>query len=150
MEGLQIKMIFCFESTESSLVTQTAVLKWKALSFDAFCPSFSLAKSKPCELQIMVCPCAILSNCVFLQITFCSCVIETMLLCGNAEWFDILNNYQNKLGDRMIKQLLSSVITKYRDLSVSHWSIICLSLWLWQIIIDLLTTNHNILLNLVQ
>ena len=36
---------------------------------------------------------------------------------------------KNKLGDRMIKQLLNSVMAKYRDLSVSRRSIIiCLSL----------------------
>ena len=35
---------------------------------------------------------------------------------------------KNKLGDRMIKQLLNSAITKYRYLSVSRRSIICLSL----------------------
>ena len=46
---------------------------------------------------------------------------------------------KNKLGDRMIKQLLNSVIAKYRDFSVSRRSIICLSLPLWQII-DLLAT----------
>ena len=33
-----------------------------------------------------------------------------------------------KNGDRIIKQLLNSVIAKYRDLSVSCRSIICLSL----------------------
>ena len=32
---------------------------------------------------------------------------------------------KNKLSDRMIKQLLNSVIAKYRDLSVSRRSIIC-------------------------
>ena len=32
--------------------------------------------------------------------------------------------YEDKLGDRMIKQLLNSVIAKYRDLSVSRISII--------------------------
>ena len=47
-----------------------------------------------------------------------------------------------KLGDRMIKQLLNSVITKYRDLSVSLRSIVCLSLRLRQII-DLLTTDKS-------
>ena len=47
---------------------------------------------------------------------------------------------KNKLGDRMIKQLLNSVIAKYRDLPVSRTSIICLSLRLRQII-DLLTTD---------
>ena len=41
---------------------------------------------------------------------------------------------KNKLGDRMIKQLLNSVIAKYRDLSVSRRSIICFSLRLRQII----------------
>ena len=49
----------------------------------------------------------------------------------------------------MIKQLLNSVIAKYRDLPVSRTSIICLSLRPRQII-DLLATNHDILLNLVQ
>ena len=41
----------------------------------------------------------------------------------------------------MIKQLLDSVIAKYRDLSVSRRSIICLSFRLRQII-DL-RTNHD-------
>ena len=49
---------------------------------------------------------------------------------------------KNKLGDRMIKQLLNSVITKYRDLPVSRTSIICLSLRLRQII-DLLATDKS-------
>ena len=45
---------------------------------------------------------------------------------------------KNKLGNRMIKQLLNSVIAKYRDLSVSRRSIICRSR-----IIDLLTTDKS-------
>ena len=49
---------------------------------------------------------------------------------------------ENKLGDQMIKQLLNSVIAKYRDLSVSRRSIICLSLRLRQII-DLLATDKS-------
>ena len=49
---------------------------------------------------------------------------------------------KNKQGDRMIKRLLNSVSAKYRDLSVSRRSIICLSLLLWQII-DLLATNKS-------
>ena len=42
----------------------------------------------------------------------------------------------------MIKQLLNSVIAKYRDFSVSRRSIICLSLRLRQII-DLLATDKS-------
>ena len=42
----------------------------------------------------------------------------------------------------MIKQLLNLVIAKYRDLSVSRRSIICLSVWLRQII-DLLATDKS-------
>ena len=42
----------------------------------------------------------------------------------------------------MIKQLLNSVVAKYRDLSVSRRSIICLSLRLRQII-DLLATDKS-------
>ena len=49
---------------------------------------------------------------------------------------------KNKLGDRMIKQFLNSVVAKYRDLSVSRRSIICLSLRLRQII-DLLATDKS-------
>ena len=86
---------------------------------------------------------------VLLQIIFCSCVIE-MLLCENGgsvpragrEWFAIVDQ---KNGDRMIKQLLNSVIAKYCDLSGSRRSIIiivCLSCWLWQII-DLLATDKS-------
>ena len=49
---------------------------------------------------------------------------------------------KNKLRNRMIKQLLNSVIAKYCDLSVSCRSIICLSLRLRQII-DLLATDKS-------
>ena len=45
---------------------------------------------------------------------------------------------KNKLSDWMIKQLLNSVIAKYRDLSVASRSIICRSR-----IIDLLATNKS-------
>ena len=53
---------------------------------------------------------------------------------------------KNKLGDRMMKQLLNSVIAKYRDLPVFRRSIICLKQIadLWPL------TNRDILLNLVQ
>ena len=49
---------------------------------------------------------------------------------------------KNKLSDRMIKRLLNSVFAKYRDSSVSHRSIICLSLRLRQII-DVLATDKS-------
>ena len=49
---------------------------------------------------------------------------------------------KNKLGDRMIKQLLNSVIAKYRGLSVSCRSIICRSRRLRQII-DLHATDKS-------
>ena len=42
----------------------------------------------------------------------------------------------------MIKQLLNSVIAKYRDLPVCRTSIFCLSLWLRQIT-DLLATDKS-------
>ena len=88
------------------------------------------------------------SNCVLisvlLQVIFCSCIIETTLLCENgrsdqaeSDWTYLVDT---KNGDRMIKQLSNSVIAKYRDLSVSRRSIICLSLRLRQIT-DLLATD---------
>ena len=49
---------------------------------------------------------------------------------------------KNKLGDRMIKQLLNSVVAKYCDLSVSRRSILCHSLRLRQTI-DLLATDKS-------
>ena len=51
---------------------------------------------------------------------------------------DLIYLVDQKNGHRMIKQLLNSVIAKYRDLPVSQ-KLICSSL-----------TNHNILLNLAQ
>ena len=103
-------------------------------------------------LQIMVCSCAMPSNCVWLPIKFCACLKETVLLSfllsllrenGRSLRFQrIFIKKKNKLGDRMIKQLLNSVIAKYRDLSVSRRSIICLSLRLRQII-DLLATDKS-------
>ena len=98
----------------------------------------------------MVCLCAMPSNSVLLQIIFCSCVKETMLFSflrslsenGRSLRFPRIFILMNKLGDRIIKQLLNSVIAKYRDLSVSRRSIICLSLRLRQII-DLLATDKS-------
>ena len=47
---------------------------------------------------------------------------------------DLTYLVDQKNGDRMMKQLLNSVIAKYRDLSVSHRSIICRRRRLRQII----------------
>ena len=64
--------------------------------------------------QIMVCACAMLSNCVWLQIIFCSCVNETTffsflrsLLPENGRSHRFLKIFlkKNKPGDRVIKQL---------------------------------------------
>ena len=43
----------------------------------------------------------------------------------------------------MIKQLLNSIIAKYRDLPVSCRSIICLSLWLRQVILGTLRKTRR-------
>ena len=51
-------------------------------------------------------------------------------------------NMKTKVGGRMMKQLLNSIIAKYRDLSVSRRSIICLSLGLRQII-DVRATDKS-------
>ena len=91
------------------------------------------------------------SNSVWLQIIFCSCVKETLLSpsCDRScvKMADRFTSQgysfkKNKLGDGMITQLLNSVVAKYRDLSVSRRSIICLSLRLLQII-DLLATDKS-------
>ena len=65
---------------------------------------------------------------------------HTFLLLAIAltwKWQNVRYSLKNKLGDRMIKQLLNSVITKYCDLSVSRPS-----LRLRQII-DLLVTGKS-------
>ena len=57
---------------------------------------------------------------------------------------DLTHVVDQKNGDGMIKQLLNSVIAKHHDLSVSWWSIMCLSLSLQQIIIiDLFATDKS-------
>ena len=70
----------------------------------------------------MVCSCALSSNCVWLQIIFCSCVNETTRDTFSRQKRHISSLpediLKNKLGDRMIKQLVNSVTTKYRDLPV--------------------------------
>ena len=98
----------------------------------------------------MVCSCAMSFNCFWLQILFCSSVNETALfsflrslLRGNGRSLRFPKIFlKKKLGDRIIKQLLNSVIAKYRDLSVSRRSIICRSQRLRQII-DLLATEKS-------
>ena len=52
------------------------------------------------------------------------------------------SSVDQKNSDRMVTQLLNSIIAKYRDLSVSRRSIFCLGLRLWQII-DLLATDKS-------
>ena len=61
---------------------------------------------------------------------------------------DLTYLVDQKNGDRMIKQLLNSVIAKYRDMSDQLY--ICLSLRPRQIIDLLATGKYDILLNLVQ
>ena len=84
----------------------------------------------------MVCSCAISSYCVnWLQITFCSCLNETVLFSflrsllrenGRSLRFPkIFIKKQTRWSNG--KTHLNSVIAKYHDLSVSHRSIICLS-----------------------
>ena len=70
----------------------------------------------------MVWSCALSSNCVWLQIIFCLCLNETTRDTFSREKRHISSLpediLKNKLGDRMIKQLVNSVTTKYRDLPV--------------------------------
>ena len=91
------------------------------LSFDACFPSFSLAERPPRDLQISV----------LLQIIFCSCVIETTVADRFPELSETdltslvdLKNSENTekatVIEKNIKQLLNSVIAKYRDLSMSR------------------------------
>ena len=94
----------------------------------------------------MVCSCAMSFNCVQLQSIFCSCVNETQFFFFFLQWLLRENGrsiasliFQRAICDRTIKQWMTSVSAKYRDLSVSRRSIICLRVRLRQII-DLLAT----------
>ena len=77
--------------------------------------SFSLVGSPSRDLQItqclqiIVCSCAIPSNCVLLQITFFSFIMVTTPLCKT---WQMPENCFNNLGARMIKQLFNSDIAK--------------------------------------
>ena len=86
------------------------------LSFVANFSSFSLAESPPRDLQITFCSCAVSSNCVL-------CFAITLAWKMADRFASRGYSLKNKLGDRMIKQLLNSDIQKYRDLSVSRRSI---------------------------
>ena len=97
-------------------------------------------------LRIMVCSCVVRSKRVLLWIILCSCIIGTTF--SREKWQIASLSCQEvikiwkQLGDRIIKQLLNSVIAKYHDLPVSRRSIISLSLRLRQII-DLLATDKS-------
>ena len=87
-------------------------------------------------LQIMVCSCAMPSNCVWLQVIFCTCVKETVL-------FSFLRSLLRQNGrslrfSRIFINKTNSVI----ELSVSRRPIICRSRRLRQII-DLLATDKS-------
>ena len=76
-------------------------------------------------LQTIVCSGAMSSNCVWLQIIFCSCSVSDRSCVKMADRFASGRySLQNKLGDRMMRQLLNSVIAEYRDLSVASRSTI--------------------------
>ena len=62
---------------------------------------------------------------------------------------DLTSFVDQKNSDQMIKQLLNLLIAKYCDLSVPCWSIICLSLWLQQII-DLFATDKVVIIKCGQ
>ena len=107
------------------------------------------------SLQIMVCSCAMSptvfsfkclaeSNILLMRKrTHAFLLLAIALSSRMADRFASRRYFlKSKLGDRMIKQLLNSVIAKYRDFSVSRRSIICLSLRLRQII-DLLATDKS-------
>ena len=93
--------------------------------------SFSLAESPPLDLQITAyrwwsAHVHSSTNWVWLQIIFCLCVHEATLLSffrsllrENGRSLRLTKILiRNKRGDRMMKQLLNSVIAKYFDLSV--------------------------------
>ena len=87
--------------------------------------------------QIMVCSCAMPSNCVWLQIIFCSCVKETVL-------FSFLRSLLRENGRllRFPRIFIKKKQTRWSNDNWSRRSIICLSLRHWQVI-DVLATGKS-------
>ena len=74
-------------------------------------------------IQIMVSSCAMSSNYNILVARKWNHAFLPLAIALAWKWQNARYSLKNKLGDRMIKQLLNSVIAKYRDLSVSRRSI---------------------------
>ena len=114
---------------EIQSISQTILYKLhvreRILSFDADCSSFSLAESHHVTCKKLPTNNGLPMHNV-LQLCFAANNILLMRKRNHA--FIFLANYRSsvkmehhfKLGDRMIKQLLNSIITKYRDLLVSR------------------------------
>ena len=103
-------------------------------------------------LQIMVCSSIyyLAANNILLMRKWTQAAFLVLAIAVAWKWQIASNpwvySWKKELGDRMVKQLLNSVIAKYRDLPVSRRSIICLS---W--ILDRSPlTNYDILLSLVK
>ena len=110
--------------------------------------------------QIMVCSCAMPSNCVWLQLIFCTCVKETvlfsflrLLLCENGRWLRFPRIFIKKQtrwsNDKTIIELGYCKISWFVSVSQINYlekrpgdEVVCLSLWLRQII-DLLATDKT-------
>ena len=85
----------------------------------------------------MVCSCAMLSNCVWLKIIFCTCVKETV-------FFSYLRSFLRENGRSLCfpRIFIKKKQTRWSNDNWSRRSIICLSLRHWQII-DLLATDKS-------
>lgn len=125
------------------------IIRWKFF-FLFICQEPITWPANNCQQKI-IWSCAMSLNCVWLQIIFCSCVNEI-----KPRFSPFCNrscvkmkasrrySWKSKLGDRMIKQLLNSVIAKYSDLLVSRRSIVrrCRACY-WQITTFCSTTSNN-------
>ena len=74
-------------------------------------------------IQMTVSSCAMSSNYNILLVRKWNHAFLPLAIALAWKWQNARYSLKNKLGDRMIKQLLNSVIAKYRDLSVSRRSI---------------------------
>ena len=149
LEGLWLKYRYLLFSLKSDELLNEN--KWHCtiircnFSFLFIRHEFITWPANNCQQKI-ICSCTMSLNCVRLQIIFCSCVNEI-----KPRFFPFSDrscvkmkasrrySWKSKLGDRMIKHLLNSVIAKYHDLPVSRSSIICLIVRSRQIT-DLLAT----------
>ena len=142
-----------FSTSLTKKVKLVVKMKQSVLSFYANVSSFSLAESPPRDVQLFLATNTILLVRKWNHACSSFVYVISVITSGRQRVPTAFRRYyllKNKLSDRMIKQLLNSVIAKYCDLSAqinylpkpkaeaNSWSA-----RYWQITIFCLTSSNN-------